>query len=171
MLSVIKCQPNPTRPLFKTINIVKVYPRGQEERRERQGSADPGSGVPATRPELHCSSHPREPARPPHSGAAKGALSSASFPLVPLSKGAKPSSAPASTHPQARTHAGTHPARAGPRGSAPMPTPRRSPPRPPPPSTQPEPRRGGPALGPRHPYPIPSDSPSPGGSAQADPQQ
>lgn len=37
---------------------------GGEERRERQGSADPGSGIPATPPELLCSFLVSGPARP-----------------------------------------------------------------------------------------------------------
>lgn len=105
----------PTKHLFKTINIMKVYGRGQEERRELQGPADPGSSIPATRPDLQGSSHLREPDHPSQSGAAKGELPSASFLLVPLSKGAKSRSAAASTHPPAGAHPRGHSPR--PRGS------------------------------------------------------
>lgn len=132
---------------------------GGEGRRERQGSADPGSGIPATRPKLRRSFHLRGPAGPPDSGAAKGALP-ASFALVPLSTGATPRRAPASTAPRARTHAGTHPARAAraARAGALSASPAAG-------SAQPEPRRR-PSASACRPYPAPSDSRGPGGSAR-----
>lgn len=166
----MKCQRNPNKAFIqnhKHCESVSKGPVGEE------GGTRDGRRVPATGWELHCSFLLRGPTRPPYSGAAKGALASTSFPLDPLSKGDKPKRALASkyTHRHGPSRARTPPSRhttqhtdARAAALSAPPTRRRGESSE---SQTPVSRRPGPP----HPHPIPLDSLSPGGSAQADPQQ